>query len=82
VETGKPYPSDVADGEWAFAAPYLTLLPEGAGQPVPETAKANYSAGPSAVANMATVWLGTGGPVCVVGQSGPHLVIDVAAYIR
>jgi transposase len=30
----KPYPSDVSDDEWAFVAPYLTLLPEGAGQRV------------------------------------------------
>src|ERR687886_404919 len=28
----KPYPSDVSDEEWALAAPYLTLLPEGAGR--------------------------------------------------
>lgn len=28
----KPYPSDVSDEEWALVAPYLTLLPEGAGQ--------------------------------------------------
>src|SRR3954447_4510893 len=28
----KPYPSDVSDEEWALAAPYLTLLPEDAGQ--------------------------------------------------
>ena len=28
----KPYPSDVSDGEWAFAAPYLALLPEDAAQ--------------------------------------------------
>ncbi len=28
----KPYPSDVSDDEWALAAPYLTLLPEAAGQ--------------------------------------------------
>src|SRR5919109_5467813 len=28
----KPYPSDVSDDEWALVAPYLTLLPEGAGQ--------------------------------------------------
>jgi transposase len=27
-----PYPSDVSDDEWALIAPYLTLLPEGAGQ--------------------------------------------------
>ena len=27
-----PYPSDVSDDEWAFVAPYLTLLPEDAGQ--------------------------------------------------
>ncbi len=26
------YPTDVSDDEWAFAAPYLTLLPEDAGQ--------------------------------------------------
>ena len=28
----KPYPSDVSDEEWALAAPYLSLLPEDAGQ--------------------------------------------------
>jgi transposase len=28
----KPYPTDVSDDEWAFVAPYLTLLPEAAGQ--------------------------------------------------
>jgi transposase len=28
----KPCPSDVSDEEWALVAPYLTLLPEGAGQ--------------------------------------------------
>ena len=28
----KPYPSDVSDDEWALIAPYLTLLPEDAGQ--------------------------------------------------
>jgi transposase len=27
-----PYPSDVSDDEWAFVAPYFTLLPEDAGQ--------------------------------------------------
>lgn len=30
--TRQPYPSDVSDEEWAFVAPYLTLLPEDAGQ--------------------------------------------------
>lgn len=28
----KPYPTDVSDDEWAFVAPYLSLLPEDAGQ--------------------------------------------------
>ncbi len=28
----KAYPSDVYDDEWAFAAPYLTLMTEGAPQ--------------------------------------------------
>jgi transposase len=28
----KPYPTDVGDEEWAFVAPYLALLPEGAPQ--------------------------------------------------
>lgn len=32
MSTCKPYPSDVSDEEWAFVAPYLTLLPEDAGQ--------------------------------------------------
>jgi transposase len=26
METRKPYPSDVSDNEWAFVAPYLTLI--------------------------------------------------------
>ncbi len=30
----KPYPTDVSDEEWAFVAPYLTLLPSDAGQRV------------------------------------------------
>lgn len=30
--TRKPYPFGVSDDEWALVAPYLTLLPEGAGQ--------------------------------------------------
>ena len=32
METRKPYPSDVSDEEWAFVAPYLTLLPLDADQ--------------------------------------------------
>jgi transposase len=28
----KPYDTDVSDAEWAFVAPYLTLLPEDSGQ--------------------------------------------------
>lgn len=28
----KPYPSDVSDEEWAFVAPYLTLMREDAPQ--------------------------------------------------
>lgn len=32
MDTRTPYPSDVSDEEWAFVAPYLTLLPEDAGQ--------------------------------------------------
>ena len=32
METRKPYPSAVSDEEWAFVAPYLTLLPEDTGQ--------------------------------------------------
>ena len=31
-EYAPPYPSDVSDEEWAFVAPYLTLLPHDAGQ--------------------------------------------------
>jgi transposase len=30
--TRSPYPTDVSDDEWAFVAPYLTLLSEDAGQ--------------------------------------------------
>lgn len=33
-ETREAYPSDVTDDEWAFVAPYLTLLPEDSGQRV------------------------------------------------
>src|SRR5450759_3570712 len=32
METRKPYPSDVSDEEWAFVAPYLTLMPIDAAQ--------------------------------------------------
>ena len=32
MSSRKPYPSDVSDEEWALVAPYLTLLPEEAGQ--------------------------------------------------
>jgi transposase len=32
MNTRNSYPSDVSDDEWAFVAPYLTLLPEDAGQ--------------------------------------------------
>ena len=32
MERRKPYPSDVTDAEWAFAAPYLALVPETAPQ--------------------------------------------------
>ena len=32
MEPRKPYPSDVTDEEWAFAAPYLALVHEGAPQ--------------------------------------------------
>lgn len=32
MTTRTPSPSDVSDDEWAFVAPYLTLLPEDAGQ--------------------------------------------------
>jgi transposase len=32
MNTRNPYPSDVSDEEWAFVAPYLTLLPTDAGQ--------------------------------------------------
>ena len=28
METRKSYPSDVTDDEWAFVAPYLTLMRE------------------------------------------------------
>jgi transposase len=30
----KPYPADVSDKEWAFVAPYLSLLPEDVSQRV------------------------------------------------
>lgn len=32
MSTRKPYPSDVSDDEWAFVAPYLTLMAEDAPQ--------------------------------------------------
>src|SRR5438128_7033241 len=32
MATRKPYPSDVSDDEWAFVAPYLTLMKEDAPQ--------------------------------------------------
>src|SRR5215475_4990325 len=32
MDTRSPYQTDVSDEEWAFVAPYLTLLPEDASQ--------------------------------------------------
>ena len=32
MSTRKPYPSDVTEDEWAFVAPYLTLMTENAPQ--------------------------------------------------
>jgi transposase len=32
MATGQPYPTDVSDAEWAFVAPYLTLMREDAPQ--------------------------------------------------
>jgi transposase len=32
MPSGRPYPTDVSDEEWAVVAPYLSLLPEEAGQ--------------------------------------------------
>jgi transposase len=32
METRKPYPSDISDDEWAFVAPYVTLMTEAAPQ--------------------------------------------------
>jgi transposase len=32
VRSRKPYPTDVSDEEWAFVAPYLTLMSETAPQ--------------------------------------------------
>src|SRR6266568_3475437 len=34
METRQPYPTDVGDEEWAFVAPYLTLMKEDAPQRV------------------------------------------------
>jgi transposase len=34
METRQPYPTDVSDEEWAFVAPYLTLMKEDAPQRV------------------------------------------------
>ena len=32
MQSRRTYPSDVSDEEWTLVAPYLTLLPEAAGQ--------------------------------------------------
>jgi len=32
MDTRPPYQTDVSDEEWAFVAPYLTLLPEDVSQ--------------------------------------------------
>lgn len=34
IKPREPYPTDVSDAEWAFVAPYLALVREGAGQRV------------------------------------------------
>ena len=32
MSTRSPYPTDVSDEDWAFDAPYLTVLPEDGAQ--------------------------------------------------
>jgi hypothetical protein len=59
---------------------WLTLFPNG--QAVPGTSTLNYGASQFAIANNATVRIGTNGQVCVnAGQTGTNVLLDVVGYI-
>jgi hypothetical protein len=61
------------------AAGFATVYP--AGGAVPATSNVNFTPSQQAVANGATVALGTGGQVCAVGQPGTELILDAVGYL-
>jgi hypothetical protein len=60
-------------------AGFATVYPAGAA--VPATSNVNFALGEPAIANNATVKLGTGGQVCVIGQAGTQLILDAVGYL-
>jgi beta-mannanase/chitodextrinase len=59
---------------------WLTLFPNG--QAVPGTSTLNFAASQFAIANNATVRIGTNGQVCVnAGQTGTNVLLDAVGYI-
>ena len=60
-------------------AGFATVYPAGAA--VPATSNVNFAVGEPAIANNATVKLGTGGQVCAIGQAGTQLILDAVGYL-
>jgi hypothetical protein len=58
---------------------YVAAYPQGASIPV--TSNVNFASFEGAIANGATVRVGNGGQVCVIGTPGVHVVIDAAGYL-
>ena len=58
---------------------YVTLFP--AGGSLPSTSNINFAASQYAIANGATVKLGTGGQVCALGAPGVQLILDAVGYL-
>jgi hypothetical protein len=59
---------------------WLTLFPNG--QSVPATSTLNFQANQFAIANNATVRVGTSGQVCVnAGQAGTNVLLDAVGYV-
>ncbi len=76
----KAYPSDVSDDEWAFVAPYLTLMTEDAPQSVyPLREVFTFLASPihlRYIARSSAPWRMLPGSFNLLSSS-THLVVDV-----
>jgi hypothetical protein len=57
---------------------WLTVFPYGS--VIPDTSNLNFDTDQYAIANLASVPLGTDGRLCAVAQPGTHLIIDVVGH--